>query len=148
VIAPLARASRGARPEAEVTQGPIHVLLVDDDDDNRDLLSEVLETAGFVVARAASVSEALAALAAGPVDVVLTDVGMPGMGGVELARAAKRLAPTVPVIAVTGWGERDDIAAARGREIDVVLLKPVDVSVLADTVGELVGRRPPRDTRR
>jgi CheY-like chemotaxis protein len=121
----------------------IRVLLVEDDDDNRELMSEVLEAAGFVVARAASGAEALEALAASPVDVVVTDVGMPGMGGLELARAAKALAPRVPIIAVTGFAERDDIAGAHGRDIDAVLVKPVEPDALTRTIGE-VARRAPR----
>ena len=44
---------------------------------------------------------------------MVTDVGMPGMGGLEMAKAAKAIAPTVPVVIVTGWAERDDIASAR-----------------------------------
>jgi two-component system, OmpR family, response regulator len=117
----------------------IRVLLVEDDDDNRELMGEVLEAAGFVVSSAASGNEGLKRLAESPVDVVVTDVGMPGMGGLELARAAKEIAPTVPVIVVTGWAEREDIARARGREVDAVLVKPVDPDALTSTVKEVVG---------
>ena len=118
----------------------IRVLLVEDDDDNRELMSEVLAAAGFDVATAASGAEALEALAASPVDVVVTDVGMPGMGGLELARAAKALAPHVPIVAVTGFAERDDIASARGREVDAVLVKPVEPDALTRTIGEVARR--------
>ena len=118
---------------------PIRVLLVEDDDDNRELMGEVLEAAGFVVSLAASASAALQALAAASFDVMVTDVGMPGMGGLELAREAKARAPQVPVVAVTGWAERDDAARERGHEIDAVLVKPVDPEALIHTVGELAG---------
>ena len=128
-------------PSEDAPAGPpVRVLLVDDDDDNRELMGELLELAGFAVARAGSGAEALAALAAAPVDVLVTDVGMPGMGGLELARAAKRLAPAVPVIAVTGWGERGDVADARGHEIDAILVKPVDPDALTNTVREVARR--------
>jgi CheY-like chemotaxis protein len=119
----------------------IRVLLVEDDDDNRELMGEVLEGAGFVVVSAASGDEGLKVLAETRVDVVVTDVGMPGMGGLELARAAKGIAPDVPVVVVTGWAEREDIAQARGREVDAVLVKPVDPDALTGAVGEVAAQR-------
>jgi DNA-binding NarL/FixJ family response regulator len=73
-------------------------------------------------------------LAEASVDVVITDLGMPGMGGLEMARAAKQIAPSVPVVLVTGWTERQDVERARGREVDAVLMKPVDPDELAGVV--------------
>jgi two-component system, OmpR family, response regulator len=122
----------------------VRVLLVEDDDDNRELMAEVLESAGHEVVPASSGARGLEALAAGPIDVVVTDVGMPGMGGLELARAAKRMAPRVPVVVVTGYAERDDITSARGREIDAVLVKPVDPDSLAAAVAQVA--KPPIDS--
>ncbi len=66
---------------------------------------------------------------------------MPGMGGLELARAAKAIAPTIPVVIVTGWAERDDIARARGREVDAVLIKPVDPDALTQAVSDVARGR-------
>jgi CheY-like chemotaxis protein len=115
----------------------LRVLLVEDDDDNRELMAEVLASMGWQVVAAASGQEALKALAEGPVDVVVSDVGMPGMGGIELAKAAKAVAPTVPIVIVTGWAEREDIASARGKHVDAVLIKPVDPDALTQTVSEV-----------
>jgi CheY-like chemotaxis protein len=124
------------------------VLLVEDDDDNRELMAEVLETAGYDVRPVPNGAEGVKALAGGAFDAVVTDVGMPGVGGLELARASKKLAPEVPVVVVTGYGERDDITGARGREVDAILVKPVDPDALAAAVAEVVraaaeGRRSP-----
>jgi two-component system, OmpR family, response regulator len=119
----------------------VRVLLVEDDDDNRELMAEVLESAGHEVVPAPSGARGLEALAAGRIDVVVTDVGMPGMGGLELARAAKRIAPRVPVVVVTGYAERDDITSARGREIDAVLVKPVDPDSLVAAVAQVANAR-------
>jgi two-component system, OmpR family, response regulator len=118
----------------------IRVLLVEDDDDNRELMAEVLEAAGFTVATAATGPDALALLSAATFDVLLTDVGMPGMGGLEVARAAKQVRPGLSIAVVTGFAERDDIARAQGREVDAVLVKPVEPEVLTAKVTEL-GRR-------
>jgi CheY-like chemotaxis protein len=119
----------------------LRVLLVEDDDDNRELMAEVLVAAGCQVFSAASGQEGLDTLAGNPVDVVVTDVGMPGMGGLELARAAKAIAPSVPVVIVTGWAEREDIARARGKDVDAVLIKPVDPDALTAAVVEVVQAR-------
>jgi CheY-like chemotaxis protein len=117
--------------------GNLRVLLVEDDDDNRELMAEVLAASGFEVLSAASGQAGLKALAEHSVDVVVTDVGMPGMGGLELAKAAKQIAPTVPVVIVTGWAERDDIAEARGKHVDAVLIKPVDPDALTQAVTDV-----------
>jgi CheY-like chemotaxis protein len=104
-------------------------------------MGEVLEAAGYRVSSASSGAEGLKALGETTVDVVVTDIGMPGMGGLELARAAKQIAPDVPVVVVTGWAEREDIARARGREVDAVLVKPVDPEQLTNAVSEVVQAR-------
>jgi len=119
----------------------LRVLLVEDDDDNRELMAEVLEAAGHEVLSASSGPDGLRTLSEQTVDVVVTDVGMPGMGGLEVAKAAKAIAPTVPVVVVTGWAEREDIARARGHDVDAVLIKPVDPDALSAAVAEAAERR-------
>ena len=121
--------------------GGLRVLLVEDDDDNRELMAEVLEASGYSVLSASSGQDGLKALSEHSVDVLVTDIGMPGMGGLEVARAAKAIAPQVPVVVVTGWAERDDIANARGRDVDAVLIKPVDPDALTQTVSDVAQGR-------
>jgi CheY-like chemotaxis protein len=122
------------------TQARPRVLLVEDDDDNRELMAEVLESAGYEVVSARSGAEGLRQLSESPVNAVVTDVGMPGMGGLDVARAAKQIAPRVPVVVVTGYSEREDISSARGSVVDDVLVKPVDPDALTQAVDRLVQR--------
>ncbi len=117
------------------------VLLVEDDADNRELMIEVLESSGFGVVAAPSGAQGIALLRARRFDVVVTDVGMPGVGGLDVARAAKAARPDVPVLVVTGYSERDDIAAAEGKEVDRVLVKPVDPDALVDAVRDALRGR-------
>jgi two-component system, OmpR family, response regulator len=119
----------------------LRVLLVEDDDDNRELMAEVLAASGFEVVTASSGQAGLKALAERSVDVVVTDVGMPGMGGLELAKSAKQISPDVPVVIVTGWAERDDITEARGKHVDAVLIKPVDPDALTQAVTDVARAR-------
>jgi two-component system, OmpR family, response regulator len=114
------------------------VLLVEDDEDNRELMTEVLEAAGFEVSPCPSGSEGLKALREQPVDLVLTDFGLPGTGGLELARSVKAIWPRLPVVVITGYSGRADIASALGHEVDAVLVKPVDPDALARALGELI----------
>lgn len=120
----------------------LRVLLVEDDRDSRELMAESLADSGHEVLAAGSGEEGLRVLAERSIDVVVTDLGMPGMGGLEVARAAKAIAPSVPVVVVTGLAEREDVAAARGKEIDALLQKPFDPDDLARTIAEVArGRR-------
>lgn len=131
----------------ESEPGP-RVLLVEDDQDNRELMTEVLELAGYRVVPAASGADGLRLLSGREVDVIVTDVGLPGVGGLEVARAARRVAPGVPVVVVTGYSEREDIDRARGREVEAVLVKPVDPDALTAAVaGVLKGRAGPGSAR-
>jgi len=59
-----------------------------------------------------------------------------GRGAGRLGGPVQRLEPPVPVVVVTGYSERDDIASAHGKEIDAVLVKPVDPDVLAAAVAD------------
>jgi CheY-like chemotaxis protein len=119
----------------------VDVLLVEDDDDNRELMAEVLAAAGWRVHSVAGGREALRILSERSVDVVVTDLGMPGMGGLELVRAAKAIAPSVPVVVVTGWTGREDVDQARGREVAAVLVKPVDPPKLQEAVAAVLAGR-------
>jgi CheY-like chemotaxis protein len=118
------------------------VLLVEDDDDFRELLAEALGLEGFEVLAASSAEEALLALGTSRVDAVVTDLSVPGAGGLAVARAAKARG-AIPVVLVTGHAEREDVARARGREVDAVLGKPVDPAVLAETIRGVLGARRP-----
>jgi len=119
----------------------VNVLLVEDDDDSREIMAEVLAVAGYTVHSVATGPAALRTLSETSVDVVVTDMGMPGMGGLEMARAAREIAPSVPVVLVTGWTGHQDIERARGREVDAVLVKPVDPDQLTAVVASVLAAR-------
>ena len=117
------------------------VLLVEDDDDNRELMAEVLESAGYRVVAVASGSQALEAVGGRSIDAVVTDIGMAGVGGLEVARAAKAKRPPVPVLVVTGYSERDDITGAQGRDVDALLVKPIDPDALVEGIRRILDAR-------
>ncbi len=97
------------------------VLLVEDDEFIRETLAELLGVSGHVVLQAQDAASALAALAAHPVDVLVTDIGLPKVSGIDLARDALARLPRLAVIFATG----DPGAPARaGLEPAAVLVKP------------------------
>ncbi len=102
-----------AGPDAPAPGGSETVLLVEDEEEVRGLAREILETAGYVVLEARDGAEAITASAAhaGPIDLMLTDVVMPRMGGPD---AARHLAPTRPGMAIlymSGYAEGVELPA-------------------------------------
>jgi CheY-like chemotaxis protein len=116
------------------------VLLVEDDDDNRELLAEVLRLDGHAVEAAADAAEALALVDRRRFDVMVADVGLPGMDGLALAREVRRRHPQVGVVAVSGW-DGGDVTAAVGRELDAVVTKPADPAKLGSAMAAAVRAR-------
>ena len=116
---------------------PRRLLLIDDDPTVRFTLTELLEETGHVVTAAEGGAEGLAALRQRPVDIVLTDLGMPEMSGWEVARAVKTTAPDLPVILLTGWGERPASQAEHPGVVDRMLEKPVRLNDLLTAIRDL-----------
>jgi DNA-binding NtrC family response regulator len=88
------------------------ILVVDDEAAQRDILGGFLRKQGFDVQEAASAPEALARLREAAVDLMLTDVKMPGMSGLDLLREARALNPELPVVVLTAYGNVTDAVAA------------------------------------
>jgi DNA-binding NtrC family response regulator len=113
---------------------PPAILVVDDDADFLAGLAGLLEGAGHAVHRAASGREAIACLADTHVDLVITDLLMPGLDGLEVLRQVKRLDPEVDVLVITGYGTIETTKAAlREGALDYVL-KPVQPEIFLHDV--------------
>ena len=114
------------------------LLLVDDDVSIRGLFSDALNAAGYDVDSAASGSEALMLLAAQPYDVLITDLGMPGMDGWQLIANAVARQPMLRVVVITGREELED--QSRADALGVPLLrKPFDLRQLRTIVQHAIG---------
>jgi diguanylate cyclase (GGDEF)-like protein/PAS domain S-box-containing protein len=112
-----------------IRQGSL--LVVDDNDDNRDVLSRRLRQKGYLVSVAADGAEALAQIDREPYDLILLDVEMPGMSGLDVLTQLRvhRTQTQLPVIMVTARSEGADIVEALGLSANDYLTKPVDFPV-------------------
>lgn len=113
-------------------------MVVDDDADVRDYLAGVLEIEGYACTCFASGVEALAHLSAAqePVDLVLADIDLPGVSGMDVLRAAKSADPDVPVILISGLYELALALDALNNGADDYLRKPVNPGDVANTVSK------------
>jgi PAS domain S-box-containing protein len=127
------------------------LMLVDDDALVRDIMAREMEEAGYAVLALGSGDEALARLDAGEaVDLIVSDLSMPGMDGVALVREAKRRRPGLPAILLTGFVTRlAEIAVGEAvGGLLTLLRKPVEGKLLAERVAVLLeGRSRPETDR-
>jgi signal transduction histidine kinase len=106
------------------------ILLVDDEADIRDVLVISLEDMGYRVIAAENAAEALRRFHDHPPDIVLTDIKMPGMDGIELLRNLKRENPETEVIMITGHGDMDLAVKSLKYEATDFITKPINVEGL------------------
>jgi CheY-like chemotaxis protein len=113
------------------------VLLVDDDDMVRETYESALAMHGHEVTPASSGRKALEALAGGPFDLIVTDLSMEGMSGLELSRAVRRTDGLTPIILLSGWAIQQDEEQVRAAGVDLVLAKPCPIGRLLAAVSDV-----------
>jgi CheY-like chemotaxis protein len=118
----------------------ISVLLVDDDDAVREVCSTMLEEIGCAVTQASSGEQALAVLKSGNFTVIVTDVAMPGMSGVELADKAREFAPKLPVLFASGYADLQIFGEQLSHE--ALIKKPYRLSELSARLHQLLSDQP------
>jgi two-component system, OmpR family, response regulator MprA len=118
----------------------VRVLVVDDDRSVREALSRALRLEGYTVELAPTGGDALAALAAEPVDVVVLDVGLPGLDGLETCRLVRAKGDSVPVLMLTARSGVSDRVAGLDAGADDYLVKPFALEELLARVRALLRR--------
>ncbi|MGH6693137.1 MAG: hybrid sensor histidine kinase/response regulator, partial [Gammaproteobacteria bacterium] len=131
------RATTTRGSDAAKSLGGTRVLLVEDEADARDLLKVILEQAGAEVVAVDSVRAALAAFAAARPAVLVSDIGMPGDDGYALLAELRGRGISVPAVAVTAYGRREDREGAFRAGFQLHVPKPVDPILLVDAVRAL-----------
>ncbi len=119
------------------------ILVVEDNDDSRELLSYALTHKGYDTRTARDAPSALAMVSDWSPDVILLDIGLPGMSGHELARRLRERAALrdVVLVALTGWGQQRDRERSAAAGIDYHLTKPVEPDTLDRLLGDLLRQK-------
>jgi nitrogen-specific signal transduction histidine kinase/CheY-like chemotaxis protein len=146
VYLPRARRPSATVRERETSSGTVHegatILVVDDDPDVREVAVSSLESCGYRLLAAENGLAALDVLAgAERVDLLLVDMAMPGMNGVEVISRARERRPGLRALLVSGYA---DVAAFSPAEGDFVLQKPYRLARLTDSVAEALRREMPK----
>jgi CheY-like chemotaxis protein len=148
VVLPIGTSAVGeasAEAEATATKRQGRILLVDNDPQVMGILGDMLADAGHHVVPVGSGAEALRVFVRGGFDVVLTNIGMTGMNGWELAERIRERDPHVPLVFITGWGlQEQDQARCRGLGVSSLLFKPVRPAELHGTVQSALAAARPR----
>jgi len=142
---PPAEHTRGGRavPESGAAEmkgeGRPRALVVDDAPDVTEMIAMFLQHAGYDAVMTFSAAEALAAAKSEQFEVIVSDIGMPGMNGYDLAVALRSLPEykDVPLIAVTGFSMYDDRGRALASGFDAHLTKPINPMTLLDLIKSL-----------
>ena len=124
---------------------PEHLLVVDDQTSMRELLGILFEREGYTVSAASSAEEAIALLKSLPIDLVLTDMNMPGMSGLELVRLVRSgVIPQhrdLPMVMVTAYGTTQSAIQAMKEGASDYVLKPFDNDELRIVVRKALGHQ-------
>ncbi len=114
------------------------ILIVDDESEMRSALSHALTRSGFSVESTVSGTDALVKIKKDPISLVITDLKMPGMSGMELIGALKKLKPEIAVIVITAFGSIHNAVEAMQAGAADYLLKPFSFETLVATVKKVL----------
>jgi signal transduction histidine kinase/CheY-like chemotaxis protein len=138
----------GLEGKEEVDVSPIikkgreaRILVIDDEETVRSVLSRILSQVNHQVTMAENGEEGIRLFREKDFDLVLTDLGMPGMSGWEVCRAIKKMSPHTPVGMITGWGTEVDQSKIEENGIDFVIPKPFQFDQILKVVDETIASR-------
>lgn len=119
------------------------ILVVDDNPTNLKLASDMMECEGYRVDRAVDADSALAAIALNRPDLILMDLALPGMDGLDLTRKLRSQESTVgiPVVALTAFAMKRDEDRAMAAGCDAYIVKPIDTRRLPGLLAEILSRQ-------
>jgi two-component system cell cycle response regulator CpdR len=129
-------ASEDTAPTATPMSAPLRILYVEDNAVVREITSELLAQDQRQIVSCASAEEALKAFAANPFDLVITDVSLPAMSGIELARSILELEPRVPIIIASGYDL--DFAVENWASNVRSIIKPFEAADIEALMSELI----------
>lgn len=119
----------------------VRIIIIDDDEEMRSMLKDFLEEEGFETDSASNSIDALRVLSKGHFDLIITDIRMPGLTGLDILPRIRRLNPETPIIVMTAYGSDDVRRRSLARGATIYLEKPIHLSKLRTVVREMVLRK-------
>ncbi len=116
------------------------ILVVDDSQDIREMLEDFLHFEGHQPVLAEDGMEALKLFSEQDFDLVITDLGMPGMSGWKLSEQIKERKPEIPIMIITGWGAQLSDEDLRNNDVELVLSKPFHLDQVKQAIHTVVGK--------
>jgi CheY-like chemotaxis protein len=126
--------------EQDKTENRFRILVVDDDENVREVLADLLLLEGHEVLLAEDGEKALLIFEQEKPDLIITDLGMPGISGWEVSQKVKSMRPSIKVIVISGWGatlEKDQIER---NFVDQVLPKPFHLEQVKITIAQVMSK--------
>lgn len=132
--------ARAPQPAEMSEPGRRRVLLVDDDTTILDVIGEALRDVGHDVHTCDAGAAAIVAMEDKQFDVLITDLGMPGVNGWDVARRARQLDPPLPVIVISGWGAQITHDQLKEAGADMILPKPFRLEQIRQAISSIALR--------
>lgn len=136
------QAERVSSSQPPHPQRPLHILVIDDEETVRSVLTRMLTQIHHQVTVAKDGTEGIRLFQQDKFDLVLTDLGMPGVSGWEVCESIKRMSPSIPVGMITGWGLEVDEKRKKAAGLDFIITKPFDFNQIIQVVSEKIKNRP------
>ena len=114
----------------------MRILVVDDDENIREILKDLLIISGHQVFLSCNGEEALGIFSKQDPDLVFTDLGMPGISGWEVNRRIKEIHPDKPVVIISGWGTQISEEDMKNSKVDLIVSKPFSLDQITEVASK------------
>ena len=122
----------------------VRIMIIEDDEAMRSLLEDFFEEEGFETDSASNGADALRILSKDPLDLIVTDIRMPGLTGLDILPRLRRLKPETPIIVMTAFGSEDVRRRSLERGATTYLEKPIHLSQLRTLIHEMISAKEKR----
>ncbi len=119
----------------------VRIMIIEDDEEMRSLLKDFFEEEGFETDSVNNGGDALRKLSADHVDLIISDVRMPGLTGLDILPKIRELKPKTPIIVITAYGSEEVRRKSLERGATTYLEKPIHLSTLRTLIREMVLRK-------
>ena len=126
---------------SEPVSSGVKILVVDDDDSIRQTMGDLLRMERHDVVTAPDGESAIDLIRSGDIDILVTDLGLPGISGWELARLSRMYQESISIMAITSWQGTESEQRIKAYGIDAIVWKPFRFKQITDTIEQIISKR-------